>query len=372
MVAGSVTSAATPGAPAWDVVVGERFIAAIAAPAPDRSTSALAEAAGDARVSVERLVGFIPTGGADLVESFAIVWWSDDPGDVTVVVRGNAVVDLGSPGGTRRFDARGVHPWHLAEFAAVVALRITAADAPLDALGDAPDAVRHSRASLRASSVQWAAAAGADEDAFERARSQPRPHVDADTILLMRRPPTGEVHEPSGDTMGDEGITGDSILMAHRTDAGDPIATTPILVVASESGLLSPVPAGPSAPAALPGFPPGFRIGTGPVRRVTGAVRVGRRPLPPRIPEPSGAPVELVAVESPAGVVSGTHLELRVLGERLVATDLRSTNGTIVRNSSGVRRMRAGESIVVAPGTTLDLGDGTIVEIVPSSGSLPD
>ena len=59
---------------------------------------------------------------------------------------------------------------------------------------------------------------------------------------------------------------------------------------------------------------------------------------------------ELVAVPSPRALVSGTHLELRLEGSRLVATDLKSTNGTIVRSPSGSRRMRAGESIVVGSG----------------------
>jgi len=75
MVAGTVTSSAVPGASAWDVVVGDRFIVAVAAPSPDMTTSALAAAAADDTVTVEALVGMIPLGGADAVESFAIVWW---------------------------------------------------------------------------------------------------------------------------------------------------------------------------------------------------------------------------------------------------------------------------------------------------------
>ena len=97
---------------------------------------------------------------------------------------------------------------------------------------------------------------------------------------------------------------------------------------------------------------------------ITGPVLIGRRPLAPRIPDPAAPAPELVAVPSPQSVVSGTHLELRLQGTRLIATDLRSTNGTIVRTATGTRRMRAGESIVVAPGTRLDLGDGTIIEIL--------
>ena len=55
-------------------------------------------------------------------------------------------------------------------------------------------------------------------------------------------------------------------------------------------------------------------------------------------------------------------------GARLVASDLRSTNGTTVIGPRAPRRLRAGESIVVVPGMSLDLGDDTIVEILPPPG----
>ena len=112
--------------------------------------------------------------------------------------------------------------------------------------------------------------------------------------------------------------------------------------------------------------PPRFRIGAGDPRSVTAPVRIGRNPAAPRV---SPVTAELLRVDSPTSIVSSTHLELRREGRRLVATDLRSTNGTIVRAPGGTRRMRSGESIVVAPGTSLDLGDGTIVEILPALGS---
>jgi pSer/pThr/pTyr-binding forkhead associated (FHA) protein len=109
---------------------------------------------------------------------------------------------------------------------------------------------------------------------------------------------------------------------------------------------------------------PAFRVGGGPSHPITGRVLIGRRPLAPRIPDAAGGAPQLVTVPSPRAVVSGTHLELRLEGTRLVATDLKSTNGTIVRGTSGSRRMRAGESIVVAAGSSLDLGDDTIIEIL--------
>ncbi len=91
-------------------------------------------------MTIEALVGLVPLGGSHPVDSFAFVWWpGDDTSEVTAVVRGDAVVDLTSPGGTRRFDSRGIRPWHLAEFGAVVGIRVTAAEAPLGRLGEATD-----------------------------------------------------------------------------------------------------------------------------------------------------------------------------------------------------------------------------------------
>jgi pSer/pThr/pTyr-binding forkhead associated (FHA) protein len=380
MVAGSLTSAALPGAAEWDLVVGERFIAAVAAPAPDASTTALAEAAGDERVSIESLVACIPFPPGGSAESFAIVWWpGPDPTEVTAVVRGDAVVDLTSPGGTRRFDARGIRPWHLAEFGDVVALRITASRAPLDRLGEAQDPVPHARASLRASSIEWASWAIPPQP--------PTPSiVDADTILVPRgRGPahlvTPAPSSPSAGSAAEVTVTAAVRILAPNAAPVTDAALAPDAPSVADAALVRdaalgpdaavttdepPVAAHPSSEAAVSvaSGVPAFRIGDGPPHPIVAPVLIGRRPLAPRMAWATGVVPELLAVDSPGAIVSGTHLELRVEGSRLVATDLRSTNGTLVRSLGGARRMRAGESIVVSPGTILDLGDGTIVEIL--------
>lgn len=92
------------------------------------------------------------------------------------------------------------------------------------------------------------------------------------------------------------------------------------------------------------------------------ALYVGRRPAAPRIPDPV-AP-RLVEVPSPSGEVSRTHARIRQVGSSVVVTDLRSANGTVVIGPDGrPRTLRQGESMVVAAGSAIDLGDGIRLDV---------
>jgi pSer/pThr/pTyr-binding forkhead associated (FHA) protein len=117
----------------------------------------------------------------------------------------------------------------------------------------------------------------------------------------------------------------------------------------------------------IPPSTPRYRIAGGETGDVSIPVLIGRSPSAPRM---ATERIALVRVDSPGGVVSATHLELRMEGGRLIAADLRSTNGTVVRTAAGTRRLRSGESLVVSPGTSLQLGGDTIVEILPALGSV--
>jgi hypothetical protein len=98
---------------------------------------------------------------------------------------------------------------------------------------------------------------------------------------------------------------------------------------------------------------------------------IGRRPSLPRVPQ--AVRPRLVRVPSPLQEVSSTHLELRQQGASVVVTDLRSTNGTIVTMPGAVARvLRPGESLVVTPGTIIDLGDGNRIEILPLQSTPAD
>jgi hypothetical protein len=97
---------------------------------------------------------------------------------------------------------------------------------------------------------------------------------------------------------------------------------------------------------------------------------LGRKPSGPRIS--TGTAPRLVRVPSPLGEVSSTHLELRQVGTVVIATDLGSTNGTQVRQpGSAPVRLRQGESVVVTPGSLIEIGDGNVIEIHSLRRSYP-
>ena len=108
-----------------------------------------------------------------------------------------------------------------------------------------------------------------------------------------------------------------------------------------------------------------FRMPDGSEYALDTPALIGRKPAPPRI---AAGPVRLLTVPSRRGEVSSTHIELRASGRAVVVTDLRSTNGTTVSvPGNPQRKLRQGESMVVTPGSSIDIGDGNIVEILPAN-----
>lgn len=122
-----------------------------------------------------------------------------------------------------------------------------------------------------------------------------------------------------------------------------------------------------SAPAS-PAMPPAKRVHAlrvgGAAHRLDAPVVVGRRPAVPRVA--SGPAVVLVAVPSPSGEVSSSHVRVEQVGATVVVTDLRSTNGTVVTMPGRLPvTLRQGESSVALAGTIVDVGDGNLLEILP-------
>jgi len=126
----------------------------------------------------------------------------------------------------------------------------------------------------------------------------------------------------------------------------------------------APVPGRSGGPGAVrPARTHSVRVGHQ-VHPLDVPVVIGRRPSPPRVLR--GATPRLVTVASDGGVVSGSHLDVRQEGDVVVVTDLRSTNGTrVAQPGRPAVQLRQGESLTVLAGTTVDLGDAVLLEILP-------
>ena len=89
----------------------------------------------------------------------------------------------------------------------------------------------------------------------------------------------------------------------------------------------------------------------------------GRRPSAARR---SAVEPVLVTVPSPAGEISASHVRIERTGRVVVVTDLRSRNGTTVSlEGHRPRRLRPGEAFAVPGAASVEIGDGTIIDITP-------
>ncbi|KGM08310.1 hypothetical protein N869_10960, partial [Cellulomonas bogoriensis 69B4 = DSM 16987] len=116
-----------------------------------------------------------------------------------------------------------------------------------------------------------------------------------------------------------------------------------------------PGPLAVPAPQAPP--PAKILLSSGLVVALNRPVLLGRAPQVSRVTN-SQLP-RLVTVASPNQDISRTHAEVRMDGEDVVVTDLRSTNGVLLlRQDAGPQRLHPGEPTVVEPGVVVDLGEG--------------
>ncbi|WEO78346.1 FHA domain-containing protein [Cryobacterium sp. SO2] len=341
MQLGRVGCETAPGERAeWTFVVGRGFLAVVPAGTQSPTVAALHALAAEPDVAIESLVELIPLAGPHEVASFAVIVPGarrdgDDadadgiPHDgipVHAVVRGALAIDVFSIGGSRRFTDRNIRPWLLAEFQAVTGLVIgspLASGTRADRLGSGTVCA----VGIDAGDTLYWSVAGLPADA-------------GDTILRPRR------------------IVDDTVVLQRIEGAARPAAAR----------VAAPAPVGPAATAVPDAAEPGrygIRLATGEDLRLDRVYRIGRSPRARRIL--TGERLELVEVSSPSAVVSGNHLEIRQDGDAVVLTDLGSTNGTLVRFTLGrTQRLRSGASLTVLPGTTVDIGDGNLIEILPA------
>jgi hypothetical protein len=366
---------------AWTVVSGRNLVAVLASGAPSSVTDGLWRLGHRDGVSIEEVVGLVPLAGNGGVRSFVLLTMhggtAEDGRSVTAVVRGAASVDIVSVGGARRFAAGGVQPWVLADFRAVTGFVIGGDDRP------AATTVRPPHGSLplgggvvAAARVFWSEheVLAVAEPERDRPYLRPRAASMDETVIRQGREDRGREdrgHEDQGrEDRGREDL--------GREGPGPEDAGFDDTCLTDHDTILRPAPrdgrgrgrhrrsGDPESASATAGARFRFRLASGEPGE---PVELDVPTLFGRNPRTNGAfggtPPRLVTVSSPDHQVSGTHLRVEQVGQSVVITDLHSTNGTVL-NGPGIRRtrLRPGESRVVLPGTTADIGDGNIIEIV--------
>lgn len=121
-------------------------------------------------------------------------------------------------------------------------------------------------------------------------------------------------------------------------------------------------PAAPSSQLGAPAARPARLLipGQSPITLDRGAI-VGTRPKLSRVQ--AGFAPHLVAVSSPSGEISRSHVELRVEGATVLAVDLNSTNGTmLLRRGLDPMRLQPLEPNILVAGDRVDLGDGVVLD----------
>jgi hypothetical protein len=375
--------------------------------------------------SIESVVAAVPTRGPAAVGSFAVVVTGPR---TTLVLRGRGSVDVQTAAGQRRIDSRNMQPWYLAEFDGVQGLALgsvdravgvdtgpTASDLPLQSgivrapwlawtprdPGEVPAPApqeRRPRASRRSASASHQPSApisgsipvqnlAAAPGPYRAPITTPIPVIPAaPAASIPAMPPSRSAVGNTGDTMDlDDTVRGlgtgrfrEGDRVAEVSRAGDEAADFDDTIVTARRRHRADTPPlttwSPSRIEFDPRFTPGqeraasgyycFRIGSGQVYRLDTPVYIGRKPSSPRIV--TGTLPRLLRIASPSMEVSSTHVELRQEGSTVVVTDMRSTNGTFVSQpGSAPVKLRQGESMVVTPGTLVDIGDGNVIEILP-------
>lgn len=349
MSEGSHRSARVGAGSAAVAVVTPRAVVLLPDGAPARIVEELWRVASDPAAVAESLVAALPLRGPDEVASFAVVVHEGagpEGARLQIVLRGDAVIDAddGDEDGPRRVDARGVLPFYLAALDRVRAYRVGRAG--VSASVALPGALPLVAGVVASDAVTWRLGA---HDPAEAASDDPaRPAVPASAA------PT------AGTALVDDAEAAARARSASVATAAIPVAPDvpdePVARVVHAVRILhggaAPTPGAGGAHATdaerIPLDPP---------------LIVGRRPRPPRVsrgPEP-----RLVTVASPLGEISGTHVAIRQESDVIVVTDLGSTNGTAVLVPGADRlALRPGESLVVVPGTRVDIGDGVVLEIL--------
>jgi FHA domain len=331
----------------------------------------------------------------DDLPSLAAFFWTDD--GMRSLIRGDiSVIDLAT--GKVVADGQGVQTWSEVGLAGVDHIRVDLpfeGDATLLELPLVVGAVRASSVTLDASELAQVSSPQAEpeleaatpaERTAELSASEIAALANAETELMAppfpvesgTDPQAGAPQRLEAAVVPQLGSPDALVARAMEPNSEDSPADidpqdSAILAVFCANGHVSP----PSATSCrVCGGPVGtqgpqfvaypvlavLRASDGSSAELDRPVLIGRAPSTDR--SDNRAP-RLMTVPSPNHDISRTHLEVAPDGWQIVATDLNSTNGTILVRPGGVDRQQlaAGEPVPVQVGSVVELGDGVSVLI---------
>ena len=345
--------------------------------------------------SITDLAGRLAQFKIDDLPSLAAFFWTDD--GMRSLIRGDiSVIDLAT--GKVVADGEGIQTWSEVGLAGVDHIRVDLpfeGDATLLELPLVVGAVRASSVTLDASELAQVSSPQAEpeleaatpaERTAELSASEIAALADAETELMAppfpvesgADPQAGAPQQLEAAVVHQLGSPDALVARALEPNSEDSPADidpqdSAILAVFCANGHVSP----PSATSCrVCGGPVGtqgpqfvaypvlavLRASDGSSAQLDRPVLIGRAPSTDR--SDNRAP-RLMTVPSPNHDISRTHLEVAPDGWQIVATDLNSTNGTILIRPGGVDRQQlaAGEPVPVQVGSVVELGDGVSVLI---------
>ena len=341
----------------WYAVVGAGVTVLL--PLSQRGRVAALWDLADSGAAADALLDALLAGGLSSLDHFALVAHDDDA--TRLIVRGAPTAIVSSSGGQEVLSAAPGTTWAEQVLTGVTSIRVTLA-------GEGSAEHRLTAGVARVSAVEYgtpsAKSAGAPS-------ADPRP--EAAEVAVDAGPEPGPEPEPGPDSAApmqfgapgndDPAPTGETPVVEDdwsdrdgQTQAGAPHAVFD----------RPPIPGQEVAPDVVPQPVASLVFSTGDVVAVDRTVLVGRAPEARRFA--SHDQPHVVTVPSPHQEISSTHLEIRPGAGAdhgsAIATDLGSTNGTVVAQPGlDAEDLKPGIAVSLIPGAVLDLGDGVTIQV---------
>ena len=369
----TVTRAVVPGD--WYGVLGDSVLVLLPPGAKARVTG-IWELVDDG-AGFDEVLDALISGGLRELPGFVLV--SEESGDVKVVIRGEGEAELSTADGPVTVAGAADATWVERNVAGVTGLRVRVGEPTGDA-DSTPYIV--SAGLVRVASVEQPASAAAAEPEPEPV-PEPTPVPTPEPVPerpkrilppdpLLAPPPTEPAPEPAPEPAHEP--TPEPVPTPSASPVPIPVPPPPGGPV-MEADDSADTQAGGLAPTHLARdeepSPPASRavarliFSSGETVEVDRPIVVGRSPEARRYGD---GEARLVTVPSPHQEISSTHLELRPGAGAdhgsAVATDLGSTNGTVVvQPGLPAEDLQPGIAVALVPGAIIDLGEGVTIQV---------